>query len=51
MKIVTSSDHWVIVQDGLGIEFRYYELGSRAMPFITIGWETLAPYLSKKVIL
>jgi uncharacterized protein YecT (DUF1311 family) len=47
MEIVTSSDHWVILKGGLGIQFRQYELGSRAIPFITIDWKALDPYLSK----
>jgi uncharacterized protein len=47
IEIITSADHWLISKDGLHIEFRYYELGSRAMPFITIDWKTLDPYLSK----
>jgi hypothetical protein len=32
----------------LGIEFRQYEVADhRAIPFITIDWKTIDPYLSK----
>jgi uncharacterized protein len=47
MEIVTSADHWLIMKDGLGIEFRQHELGSREIPYIEIDWKTLEPYLSK----
>jgi uncharacterized protein YecT (DUF1311 family) len=46
-EIVTSADHWVILKDGLRIQFREYELGSRNVPSIIIDWKTLDPYLSK----
>jgi hypothetical protein len=52
VEIVTSADHWVILKEGLGIQFRQYELGSQGnMPYmasISIDWKTLDPYLSKK---
>jgi uncharacterized protein len=47
MDIVTSPSHWVFVQDGLGIQFGEYELGSRSAPLIIIDWKTLDPYISK----
>ena len=47
-EIVTSADHWVIEQDGLGIEFRQHEVADpREIPYIEIDWKTLDPYLSK----
>jgi uncharacterized protein YecT (DUF1311 family) len=47
MNIVTSQGHWVVLKDGLGIQFVEYELGSRTAPLISIDWKALEPYLSK----
>ena len=45
--IVTSPYQWVILKDGLGIQFGEYELGGRAAPLIKIDWKAIDPYLSK----
>lgn len=47
-RIVTSADRWMILKDGLEINFQEYELGSRYAPSITIDWKTLDPYLNNK---
>jgi uncharacterized protein len=47
IKIVTSPDHWVILKDGLGIQFEEYDLGFRVALLIKIDWKALDPYLSK----
>jgi uncharacterized protein len=44
---VCSPKQWVLSQDGLGIQFGEYDLGSRAAPLVTIDWKALDPYLSK----
>jgi uncharacterized protein YecT (DUF1311 family) len=48
MEIVTSSDAWMILKDGLGIQFNEWSFGNRVNTIlITIDWKTLDPYLSK----
>jgi uncharacterized protein len=48
MNIVTSADCWMILKDGLGIQFNEWSLGNRIDPIlITLDWKTIDPYISK----
>ena len=48
MDIVTSADGWMILKDGLGIQFNEWSLGNRIDPIlITLDWKTIDPYISK----